>query len=391
MTDLRKLKQDYSWIQTPLVVGAPMRLIALADMAVEISKAGNTHPSPPSQRPQTTCILHHNSYYNHYFPRSSNDLIIPTGGIGFIGAGTDVSDLRSHLDNAVTLLKSTPLKAANGTLPIGIGFINWGANLPPAIALIREYKPAAVWMFAPSSISSLSDWCQKTRHASAQTKIWVQVGSLQEARNVVEAVEPDVLVVQGTDAGGHGLAHGASLISLLPEVNEMLQTSFEEEKKRPVLIAAGGISNSRNALAALVLGSSGVCMGTRFLATPEANISAGYQTSVLRATDGGQTTVRTKVYDNLRGTTGWAESHNARGIVNQSYFDHLKGMGDEENKELYQREVEKGDEGWEEGGRMTAYAGSGVGLVKSVMGAGEVVKEIREGVRRLAGGVGALL
>jgi hypothetical protein len=42
MQNMQKLKKDYPWIQTPLVVGAPMRLIALADMAVEISKAG-TH------------------------------------------------------------------------------------------------------------------------------------------------------------------------------------------------------------------------------------------------------------------------------------------------------------------------------------------------------------
>jgi hypothetical protein len=40
MVDLSRLKEDYPWIQTPLVVGAPMRLIALADMAVEVSKAG---------------------------------------------------------------------------------------------------------------------------------------------------------------------------------------------------------------------------------------------------------------------------------------------------------------------------------------------------------------
>lgn len=42
MKDLQRLKNDYPWAQTPLVIGAPMRLIALADMAVEISKAGKT-------------------------------------------------------------------------------------------------------------------------------------------------------------------------------------------------------------------------------------------------------------------------------------------------------------------------------------------------------------
>jgi nitronate monooxygenase len=40
MDHTSRLKKDYPWIKTPLVVGAPMRLIALADMAVEISKAG---------------------------------------------------------------------------------------------------------------------------------------------------------------------------------------------------------------------------------------------------------------------------------------------------------------------------------------------------------------
>ena len=44
MDPIQRLKTDYPWIQTPLIVGAPMRLIALADLAVAISKAG-THPS----------------------------------------------------------------------------------------------------------------------------------------------------------------------------------------------------------------------------------------------------------------------------------------------------------------------------------------------------------
>jgi hypothetical protein len=45
MDSIQKLKTDYPWIQTPLIVGAPMRLIALADLAVAISKAGTYRPS----------------------------------------------------------------------------------------------------------------------------------------------------------------------------------------------------------------------------------------------------------------------------------------------------------------------------------------------------------
>ncbi|KAH7402002.1 hypothetical protein DE146DRAFT_652148 [Phaeosphaeria sp. MPI-PUGE-AT-0046c] len=362
MNDLDRLQHDYPWIQTPLIVGAPMRLIALADMAVEISKAG---------------------------------------GIGFIGAGTDVSDLSTHLQHASSLLDNTSLPRSP-CMPIGIGFINWGADLAAAIPVIQQYRPAAVWFFAPSSLPSLAEWSGKVKECSPGTKIWVQVGSVREARNVVDEVGPDVLVVQGTDAGGHGLARGASLISLLPEVHDTLEisasssssnspTSSGKVKKSPIIIAAGGISDSRGAAAAVLLGASGMCMGTRFLAAHEANIAKGYQNEVLRVSDGGQTTVRTKVYDNLRGTTGWAESHNARGIVNRSYFDAVEGMDDEENKRLYQEEMGKGDDGWGEKARMTAYAGSAVGLVNKVMGAGEIVKEVREGVVKLLGNAKALL
>jgi nitronate monooxygenase len=291
----------------------------------------------------------------------------------------------------VALLKSACLPTTNETLPIGVGFINWGADLSNAMPLIREYKPAAVWFFAPSSLTSLSEWVFKSREVSPNTRVWIQVGSVKETKDVVLTTQPDVLVVQGTDAGGHGLAQGASLISLVPEVHDILSSLFANSLKKPILIAAGGIMDSRSTLAALVLGSSGICMGTRFLATPEAKISKGYKNHVLTASDGGQSTVRTKVYDNLRGTIGWAGSHNARGIVNKSYWDHVQGMSEDENKMLYQKEMEKGDAGWGDEARMTAYAGSGVGLVRELKGAGEIVKEIREGVQRLVGDVQSLL
>ena len=51
MTSIKRLKHDYPWIQTPLIVGAPMRLIALADLAVAISKAGTIHAGMPIHFP----------------------------------------------------------------------------------------------------------------------------------------------------------------------------------------------------------------------------------------------------------------------------------------------------------------------------------------------------
>ena len=242
----------------------------------------------------------------------------------------------------------------------------------------------AVWFFAPKSLDHLEEWVRWSRKASPQSKIWIQIGSVKEALDVLD-LRPDVLVVQGTDAGGHGLVQGASIVSLLPEMCDAIHTRLSSrsgggEQPAPILLAAGGISESRSAAAALCLGASGVVMGTRFLACHEAKIAKGYQNEVLRASDGGQSTVRTKVYDNLRGTTGWAETHNARGIVNRSFLDAVGGMSEKDNKRLYEKEMQKGDGGWGAQARMTTYAGSGIGLVKSVKGARDIVIEVREGV-----------
>lgn len=224
----------------------------------------------------------------------------------------------------------------------------------------------------------------------------MQIGSVKEAIEVAKHVRPDVLVVQGTDAGGHGLVRGASLITLLPEVCDAIEEhctassnidSKKEEVAKPIILAAGGISEARTAASALTLGASGLVLGTRLLATPQARITAGYQSTILRTTDGGQTTVRTKVYDTLRGTN-WAETHNGRAIINQSYVDSVeKGMCEDQNRKLYQETMEtKGDEGWGEQGRMTTYAGSGVGLIREVKDVGDVVREIREGVQSILDG-----
>lgn len=211
----------------------------------------------------------------------------------------------------------------------------------------------------------------------------MQIGSVCEAVDVVKEVRPDVLVVQGTDAGGHGLARGAGLISLLPEVADAISSLLPNETERPVLIAAGGIAEKRGAAASLMLGASGLVMGTRFLASHEAVLAKGYRDEVLRAKDGGQTTVRTKVWDNARGTTGWAETHNGRGIINRTYTDAMDGMADDENKKLYEADMQKGDEGWGIEARLCTYAGSAVGLVKEIKGAAEIVREVREGAIEL--------
>ena len=330
------LTTSYPWVRGPLVVGAPMRLIALAPLAFAVSQAG---------------------------------------GLGFLAAGTDVTDLKMELQTVADLVAQTPFPGSSpDILPIGVGFINWGVELETALEALREHVPAAVWFFAPRENGDLVGWTRRIREVSeGRTKIWIQIGTVTDAVEVARSCHPDVIVVQGGDAGGHGLVQGAGIVSLLPEVADSLRDMGMQDI---ALVAAGGIVEGRGVAACLALGACGVVMGTRFLASEEATIAKGYQGDVLRTKDGGRSTVRTTVYDTLRGTE-WPRQYNGRGIINQSYLDAQNGMITDENKRLYEESLQKGDGGWGDGGRVCAYAGCGVGLVKEVKYAKEIMDEVR--------------
>ena len=310
------------------------------------------------------------------------------GGLGFIGAGNDASTLAAELEKVRELQANAPnLRGVNDVLPVGVGFLLWAGEklLQEALPVIEKYRPAAVWLFAPNTASELVRWTQEARRVTqGRTKIWVQVGSVRDAVEVTRTCQPNVLVVQGQDAGGHGLERCAGLIALFPEVDDDVSSLCENAGiKKPILVAAGGIMDGRGAAAAVSLGASGLVLGTLYLAAPEANIAKGYRDAVFGASDGGQTTERTKLYDTLRGTTDWPLVYGGRGVLNESYFDAAKGVGIQENKRLHDEALKNGDQGWGEKARLTTYAGTGVGLVREVKGAAAITQEVRDDAKRI--------
>lgn len=333
------LRRDYPWLTqgSPIVVAAPMMRITMTELSVAVSEAG---------------------------------------GMGFLAAGFDLSDLSKNLTEAAKLVKNSAIPTRDNVLPMGVGFQNWGADILTAIDALIEHPVAAVWFFGPKKLGDLVPWTKRLRAISGgRTKVWVQVGTVAEALEVAKTSKPDVLVIQGADSGGHGLVQRAGIMTLLPEVAD----SLAREGFRIPLIAAGGIVDSRGAAAALSLGANGVCLGTRFLACKEAVIAEGYQKEILRVGDGGASTVATTVYDNIRGIDGWPASYTGRAVPNQSYRDHLAGMEASKNKALYKEAMKQGDQGWGPHGRMTTYAGTGVGLVNEIKSAKGIVQEIQEG------------
>lgn len=195
--------------------------------------------------------------------------------------------------------------------------------------------------------------------------IFYQGGSLEDITAAIELTAAgdgrspliDAIVVQGSaDAGGHGLAKGASLMTLLPEVAdsiaEMKRTGKIPRDRVIPLLAAGGIMDSRGVAAALALGADAAVLGTRLIASEESDAADSFKELLVHAVDGGQTTTRTRIYDQVRGVGGWPPVYDGRAIVNKTFVEaELQGVPLETVKQRYEKAMQEGDFQ-----RLTAYA-----------------------------------
>jgi enoyl-[acyl-carrier protein] reductase II len=132
---------------------------------------------------------------------------------------------------------------------------------------VTEKVPVVVffWDDAPD------EWLSRLRAAGSH--IWFQVGSVDEAKAAFRR-GGQVLVVQGSEAGGHNRS-AAATFSLLPAVIDAVPSV-------PV-VAAGGIADGRTVAAALALGADAVWVGTRLLASFEAYAHPQYKDQVVAA------------------------------------------------------------------------------------------------------------
>jgi NAD(P)H-dependent flavin oxidoreductase YrpB (nitropropane dioxygenase family) len=111
------------------------------------------------------------------------------------------------------------------------------------------------------------------RARAAGVPVAALVGTVEHARRQV-AAGVDLIVAQGTEAGGH--TGEVSTMVLVPEVVDAVAPV-------PVL-AAGGIATGRQMAAALALGASGVWCGSVWLATEEAETEPAVKRKMLDAT-----------------------------------------------------------------------------------------------------------
>ena len=156
-----------------------------------------------------------------------------------------------------------------------LAMINWRDLSEAACRLLADFvakvvlRPVVEFFYSDPS----AEFVQIVHDHSALAS-W-QVGSADEARKAA-AVGCDMIVAQGSEAGGHVRGTVATL-PLVPAVVDAVSPT-------PV-IAAGGIADGRGLAAVLALGAAGAWIGTRFLASREATIHPRYRELVLGASE----------------------------------------------------------------------------------------------------------
>jgi nitronate monooxygenase len=222
------------------------------------------------------------------------------GGLGLVGGARGQRD---WLARELTLVAGLTAK------PWGVGFLTWAVDRD-TVAWTLERRPAAVML----SFGDPTPFAELVRGAGA--KLILQVTDLDEARQAVD-VGADVIVAQGSDAGGHSGRHATGTMSFVPTVVDLAGAT-------PVL-AAGGIVDGRGLAAALVLGAAGALLGTRFQATPEALVPPEVGKALLEAR--GSDTERSRILDIAR-DAGWPDRYLARTLRN-AFLDTWRGRDDE--------------------------------------------------------------
>jgi nitronate monooxygenase len=168
--------------------------------------------------------------------------------------------------------------------PFAVGFITPFLSFTgPMFEATLEERPAVVAL----SFADPQPWVGQAKDAGAA--VMCQVQNFRDAEMAV-AAGTDVLVAQGTEAGGH-----TGTMGLLP----LLAGLVDRYPDIPVL-AAGGIADGRTLAAVLITGADGAWLGTAFLATPEAVEVHEVHKRLIVDSDGSDT-VWTRVYDIVSG------------------------------------------------------------------------------------------
>ena len=182
------------------------------------------------------------------------------GGLGLIGAGSMKPDL---LSEHIRKCKNATDKPFGVNLPL----LREDANSLADVIIKENVKIVFTSAGHPGKFIDLF---------KKHNIIVVHVVSSLKFGKKAESVGCDAVVGEGVEAGGHNGLDEITTFSLVPHL--------VSELNLPV-IAAGGISNGQQILAALSLGADAVQIGTRFAVTKESSAHINYKNAVISAKD----------------------------------------------------------------------------------------------------------
>lgn len=270
------------------------------------------------------------------------------GGFGILGGG--------YGDR--TWLEQETAKLKRCAAPFGIGFITWSmAKQPDLLDIALAARPRAIML----SFGDPSPFAPRIKAAGALLICQVQTEDM--AKQALDA-GADILIAQGTEAGGHGASR--TTLDIVPAVVDLAAG-------RVPVAAAGGIADGRGLAAMMMLGAAGVLLGTRFYASIECDGDEEAKKRICAATSGN--TVRGIIFDISRNNV-WPAPFTGRCLIN----DHARRwMGREVELMQNVREVAAEYAAAGAAGNFeiaAVIAGEAVGLIHDIPKAGEIVERI---------------
>lgn len=207
------------------------------------------------------------------------------GGLGIIGAASAPAD---WVREQIRLVKEKTDK------PFGVNIMLMSPYAEDVARVVAEEKVSVVTTGAGSPEKYMKMWKE------AGIKVIPVVASVALAKRM-ERCGADALVAEGTEAGGH-IGENTTMV-LVPQIADAVSI--------PV-IAAGGIADGRGMAAAFMLGAQGVQIGTRFVASQEAQVHENYKNYIVKAKD-----IDSRV-------TGRSTGHPVRALRNQMTKTYLE-------------------------------------------------------------------
>jgi NAD(P)H-dependent flavin oxidoreductase YrpB (nitropropane dioxygenase family) len=217
-----------------------------------------------------------------------------------------------------------------------------------------------------SGLGNPGPWMDRLR--ANGTRVGAVVGKVKHALQV-KSSGVDFVVAQGHDGGGHNSPIGT--LALIPQVVDAVGDL-------PVL-GAGGIADGRGIAAAMILGAQGAWVGSVFLASDEAGIHDFQKQAIVDAAEDGTTVSRAVTGKPAR-------------IIRSRWTDYWERERREPLPMPYQGMVASpvlaAANRAARGDVNPGFAGQGIGMIRAVRPAAEILRELAAGAEQALRGAG---